>query len=276
LKRPAALKILNDLDPSLETVERFEREARLASRLGHPNTVQVFDYGEAPDGRLYLAMEYVNGLNLAQLSTLGHPLPVNRIVYLLKQIAGSLDEAHQLGLIHRDLKPSNIMVSGKEGFCDIVKVLDFGIATQVEGPGEDVDRTSSIIGTPAYIAPERLRAPQLMDPRSDIYSFGAVAFHLLTGRTVFESDGPVELVYQMLTSPRPSPSQLRGERLPVELETLVLDCLSVTPSLRPPTFRSVLERLMAIPVSERWGRDEAKVWWTIHGERVARFLQATV
>jgi tRNA A-37 threonylcarbamoyl transferase component Bud32 len=276
LKRPAALKILNDADPSLDTIERFEREARLASRLGHPNTIQVFDYGEAPDGRLYLAMEYVKGLNLAQLSTLAHPLPVSRVVYILKQVAGSLDEAHQLGLIHRDLKPSNIMIESKGGIGDRVKVLDFGIASQVSGAGEDVTRSASVVGTPAFIAPERLRSPLLLDPRSDIYSFGAVAFHLLTGRTVFESDGPAELVYQTLTSPRPSPSQLRGERLPEELESLVLDCLSVSPSARPPTFRAVREKLKAIPLAQRWGRDEARVWWTMNGEEVTRFVQAIV
>ena len=252
LKRPAALKILNDADPSHETIERFEREARLASRLGHPNTVQVFDYGEAPDGRLYLAMEYVKGLNLAQLTTLEHPLPVSRVVYILKQIAGSLDEAHPLGLIHRDLKPSNIMIGCRGGIGDLVKVLDFGIASQVAGEAEDVTRSPAVIGTPAFIAPERLRAPLLLDPRSDIYSFGAVAFHLLTGRTVFESDGPTELVYQTLTAPRPSPSQLRGERLPEELESLVLDCLAVSPSARPPTFRAVREKLKAIPLREKW------------------------
>jgi tRNA A-37 threonylcarbamoyl transferase component Bud32 len=274
LKRPAALKILNELDPSPEAVERFEREARLASRLGHPNTVQVFDYGEAPDGRLYLAMEYVQGLNLGQLAVLENPLPVARVVFLLKQIAGSIDEAHQLGLIHRDLKPSNIMISAKGGIGDLVKVLDFGIATSDGDP--EASETGGVVGTPAYLAPERIRAPLQLDPRSDIYSFGAVAFHLLTGRTVFEGEGTAELIYQVLAATRPSPSQLRGERLPEELETLVLDCLSVSPSARPPSFRSVREKLRAIRLPERWGRDEARAWWAANSERVARFIQATV
>jgi tRNA A-37 threonylcarbamoyl transferase component Bud32 len=273
LKRPAALKILNELDPSPRAVERFEREAQLASRLGHPNTVRVFDYGAAPDGRLYLAMEYVEGLNLGQLAVLENPLPVARVVHLLKQVAGALDEAHQLGLIHRDLKPSNIMIGAKGEVGDIVKVLDFGIATQAS---DEDPESGGVVGTPAYIAPERIRSPRQLDARSDIYSFGAVAFHLLTGRTVFEGEGTAELVYQVLASARPSPSQLRGERLPEELETLVLDCLSISPSSRPPTFRSVREKLKAIRLPVRWGRDEARAWWAVNNERVARFIQATV
>jgi serine/threonine-protein kinase len=274
LGRPTALKILDEVHPSPAAVERFEREARLASRLGHPNTIQIFDYGKTSDGRLTYAMEYVEGLNLAQLLSLEGPLPVARGVFLLGQIAAALEEAHELGLLHRDLKPSNIMVSKKGGIGDLVKVLDFGIACSLTSGTEDVTRSMGLVGTPAYIAPERIRAPGQNDPRSDIYSFGAVAFHLLTGRTVFEGPGPTELIYQVMTAPRPSPSQFRGERLPAPLEGLVGDCLSIDPEHRPPDFRRVIEILCALETRDRWGREEARSWWAKNQGKVERFLAA--
>jgi len=275
LKRPAAVKILTEANPDAAAVERFEREARLASRLGHPNTIQVLDYGETPDGRLYFAMEYVKGLNLAQLLALGGTLPVARVLYLLQQIAGSLEEAHQLGLVHRDLKPSNIMVGSKGGLGDFVKVLDFGIACSVSGGGEDMTHSVGLVGTPAFLAPERIRDPQALDLRSDIYSFGAVAFHLLTGRNVFEGATPTELIYQVLSAPRPSPSRLRGETLPEALEQLVLRCLAVDPEARPATFREILDLLRTVTPADCWSQDEARSWWAANRDAVARFIQAT-
>jgi len=275
LKRPAAVKILSQVHPDAASIERFEREARLTSSLGHPNTIQVFDYGETPDGRLYFAMEYVKGLNLAQFLTLVGTLPVARVVYLLRQIAGALEEAHQLGLLHRDLKPTNIMVGTKGGFGDLVKVLDFGIACSLADDTEEITRAMALIGTPAYLAPERIRTPHLLDPRMDIYSFGAVAFHLLTGRIVFEGAGPTELIYQVMTAPRPSPSRLRGEPIPEPLEKLVLDCLSISPDSRPPSFRHVQDILNSIALADPWSQNEARAWWILNRDHVAKFVQAT-
>lgn len=271
LKRPAAVKILSNPDPDAGTVARFEREARLACRLGHPNTIQIFDYGETPEGRLYYAMEYVKGVNLAQLMAMESALPVARVVYLLRQIAGALEEAHTLGLVHRDLKPSNIMVCSKGGLGDLVKVLDFGIACSSVPATEDFTRSVDIVGTPVYISPERIREPQKLDPRSDIYSFGAVAFHLLTGRNVFEGPGPTELIYQVMTSRRPSPSQFRGDLLPLPLEQLVLDCLAIDPEGRPADFQQVLEILESIALRERWDQVEAREWWHANQARLSAF-----
>jgi tRNA A-37 threonylcarbamoyl transferase component Bud32 len=272
LKRPTAVKILSNSDPDAATVARFEREARLACRLAHPNTIQIFDYGETPEGKLYYAMEYVRGLNLAQLLSLEPRTPVARAIYMLRQIAGSLEEAHSLGLVHRDLKPSNIMVCEKGGLFGIVKVLDFGIATSCSAASDDFTKSVELMGTPAYMAPERIRSPQHQDPRSDIYSFGAVAFHLLTGRNLFEGPGPTELIYQVMSADRPSPSQLRGEPLPPVLEKLVVDCLAINPAARPGDFGKILDILDQVKISEPWTREKSREWWEANRQRLAAFL----
>lgn len=275
LNRPAAVKILSEAHPSADAVLRFEREARLASRLGHPNTIHIHDYGETPDGRLFYAMEYVEGLTLAQLLAVDGPVPVARAAYFLAQIAGSLEEANEIGLLHRDLKPSNVMVSIKGGMGDVIKVLDFGIACLVSGTTEDVTKSQNLVGTPAFIAPERIRDPRTLDTRSDIYSFGAVAFHLLTGRNVFEGSSPTELIYQVMTSPRPSPSKLRGDELPAELEKLVLDCLSADPEARPRSFQIIGEILGRMHFPDPWNQEKARAWWAANRGRIAGFVRAT-
>ena len=275
LGRPAALKILRESSPKTATIGRFKREARMASRLGHPNSIQIFDYGETSDGRLYYAMEYVEGLNLAQLLTLEGPLPVARALYLLRQISGALEEAHALGLLHRDLKPSNIMVGRKGGLGDVVKIVDFGIASSVSGVAEDMTRSSNLVGTPAYLAPERILRPQQLDFRSDVYSFGGVAFHMLTARNIFEGPGPTELIYQILMSKRPSPSQLRGGPLPDSLESLILACLAIEPELRPSSLRAVTDLLRSVESPDHWSQDEARTWWASNWEKVSRFSSAT-
>jgi serine/threonine-protein kinase len=274
LKRPAAVKILNTPNPDAATVANFEREARLASSLGHPNTIQIFDYGETPQGKLYYAMEYVKGVNLAQLLAIEGPLPAARALYLLRQVAGALEEAHTLGLVHRDLKPSNVMVCSRGALGDVVKVLDFGIACPSSSAHEDFTGSTELVGTPVYMAPERIRVPSGIDPRSDIYSFGALGFHLLTGRNVFEGPGPTELIYQVLTADRPSPSRFRGEALPEALERLILECLSIDPEERPATFKEVMRRLAAVPAPGRWSQDEARDWWATNRDRLVAFIES--
>jgi hypothetical protein len=265
LGRPAALKLLHP--GRIATTRRFEQEARLASSLEHPNLVQVFEYGETPEGRLYYAMEYVKGLTLAQLLALEGRLPLARALHLLRQISNALEEAQRVGLLHRDLKPANIMVCARGGTADLIKVLDFGIACSISGG----DASPELVGTPAYIAPERIRSEDARDPRSDVYSFGAVAFHLVTGRNVFEGASPAELIYQALTAERPSASQLRGSLLPEPLETLIRNSLSLDPESRPADFREIGELLRSVETPDRWEADDARAWWTENEERIAMF-----
>src|SRR5262249_50068255 len=126
LRRPTAVKLLDTANVNDDSLPRFEREVQLTSSLSHPNTIAVFDYGKTPDGTFYYAMEYLEGINLEDLVKQYGALPEARIVPILRQICGSLAEAHAIGLIHRDIKPANILLTARAGLTDFVKVLDFG------------------------------------------------------------------------------------------------------------------------------------------------------
>src|SRR5207302_2847356 len=136
-------------------LERFEREVRLTATLSHPNTVEVYDYGRAEDGTYYYVMEYMPGLNLAELVQRHGPLPPARAVYLLRQVCGALREAHATGLIHRDIKPSNIFAARRGGMADVAKLLDFGLVRPMNHqPGPQLSGEGQIIGTPTFMSPE--------------------------------------------------------------------------------------------------------------------------
>ncbi len=187
LKRPTAIKLLKAELANARTIAWFEREVQLASQLTHPNTIEIYDYGVTPEGVFYYVMEFLDGTTLEQLVRREGPLDSPRVVLILQQIAGSLREAHSMGLVHRDIKPHNIMLCRRGGENDVVKVLDFGLVKQIHGP--EATSHTVLAGTPMYMAPERLDAPQENDPRIDIYAFGAVGFFLLTGREIFLDDG---------------------------------------------------------------------------------------
>ena len=243
-----------------EATKRFEREVQAASSLTHPNTIAIYDYGHTPDGAFYYAMEYLEGITITQLVEGDGAQPEARVVHLMKQAAGSLAEAHATELIHRDLKPSNVMLCARGGALDFVKVLDFGL---VRGRQEDVQLTSerSLTGTPLYLSPEAVEAPDTMDARSDIYQLGAIAYYLLVGRPVFQGETLVELLSQHLHAKPTRPSELLGHAVSPDLEALILSCLEKDRELRPRDGASLLLALETCRVAGVWRQADAESWW---------------
>jgi serine/threonine-protein kinase len=265
LRRPTALKLLPIEKAGEETVSRFEREVRQTSRLEHPNSVYIFDYGRTPEGQFYYAMEYLDGFNLKDLVEHEGPLGDARTCLILLQAAHALAEAHAMGLVHRDIKPSNIMLCSRGQVPDTVKVLDFGLVKAVDDGGADdlTTKAGTIVGTPHYMAPETLRNTMPLEPAADIYALGAVGYFLLTGRHVFEGDSVVEVCAKHLKeAPRP-PSEYREQPVNPEFEALILRCLEKDPANR---FASGSEFAAALESLELpgWSLDEARRWWSAH------------
>ncbi len=208
LGKPVALKLLHRhllSDPTLS--RRFHREARASSRLNHANIIQVIDFGQAENGSLFIAMEFIDGRDLADVVFSEYPLSYERIFRILKQVCSALDEAHAAGIIHRDLKPENIMLEDRRVDKDHVKVLDFGIA-KIQDAHADDDKNSwqtvagVVCGTPEYMAPEQARGEKL-DSRADLYSLGIILFQLLTNTLPYTGDSPIGVVTKHLTEPIP-------------------------------------------------------------------------
>ncbi len=211
----AAMKVLHrDLVGDSEVVQRFEREASAVSRLHHPHTVQVFDFGTAQGAR-YLIMEYVRGLDLGSIISRDGPLPWKRAAPLLAQICGALSEAHDLGIVHRDLKPENVLITRTGNGRDYAKVLDFGLAKLEENRAltTATDR-QQIVGTPYFMSPEQIRGDDV-DARSDIYSFGALMFECLTGQHLFTGSTAVGVLTKHLTVEPDAPS-MRTPKLGID------------------------------------------------------------
>jgi serine/threonine-protein kinase len=272
LNRDVALKILRvGTAPSPEMVRRFELEAQSAGQLRGPHVVKIFDFGASDDGLYYIAMEYLAGMNLATVVERFGPLPPARAVRLIMQACSALEEAHAAKIIHRDLKPHNLYLTRGEAEPDFVKLLDFGIARlRVEGAGnEHLTRTGTMIGTPAYLAPEVWRG-EPADERSDIYSLGVTLHYLLTGVTPFEGKSLVQLQAAHLTG-APIELRLAGRGPDVErLEPLLLRCLARQPDERVQTARDLRETLGALCDPAAWTRDDAERFWSVARPVMAR------
>jgi serine/threonine-protein kinase len=262
LKRAIAIKILSR-QATDELVARFEREVQLASRLGHPNTVEIYDYGRTGAGDFYYVMEYLDGVTLAKLVARDGALPVGRVVYFMRQITSALKGAHTSGLVHRDIKPENIMACVRGGEHDVIKILDFGLVKSIdEVDTREITRSVlRVLGTPVYMSPERFDNPAASDVRTDLYALGAVAYLMLTGKRLFEGASGEELQQQIRYIVPPRPSVLRGEPLPPSLDDLVMACLAKQPADRPDSADEVLDRLREIALDLPWLHRDAAAWW---------------
>ena len=233
--RRSAIKVMN---PSMvhdpDAVARFNREASNASRITHPNVCAIYDFGETPDGLIYLAMEFIEGEPLTDLLERDGALPLARAADIFRQTADALQAAHDLGIVHRDLKPDNIMLTRRKGGGDTVKVVDFGIAKAVGGDesGQKVTKTGLVIGTPEFMSPEQLSGDTL-DGRSDLYSLALVLYRMLTGKLPFEATTVQETMIKRLTD---EPTTLAAARpdlaFPPGLQPVLDTALARTPAER--------------------------------------------
>jgi serine/threonine-protein kinase len=251
MERKVALKLIPSSDPT--AAARFEREAYTISKLSHPNTVTLYDFGQANDGYLYLAMEHLTGQTLTDEIRAHGPLGAERAVHIATQICRSLGEAHRMGIIHRDVKPDNMFLISVDSDDDYVKVLDFGIAKAVAGE-EDVSLTADgrIIGTPRYMSPEQILA-QPVDHRADIYSLGCIIFEMLCGGPPFEQNSTAALMMSHAQQSPPSFSdrltEAQLQAIPHGLETVVRRAMAKNPAQRPQTtdeLRKELEQALRI------------------------------
>jgi serine/threonine-protein kinase len=268
LKQPCAVKLIRREqagDPA--TLRRFEREVQATARLKHWNTVQIYDYGHAADGTFYYVMEYLPGVTLEQLVKHHGPLPPARTVHLLRQACGALREAHAGGLIHRDIKPANIMVCARGGAHDVVKLLDFGLVKAVGPAGAETTLTQhgAIAGTPAYLSPEQASGRPDLDPRTDIYSLGAVAYFLLAGQPPFPRDQPLQMLIAHVHEPVRPLTDLRAD-VPADLQAVVLRCLEKEPAKRYGDVVSLEQALAACACAGRWDEEQAAAWWRDHAD----------
>jgi serine/threonine protein kinase len=260
LKRPTVVKLLRPERSSRQAIARFEREVQFTSQLAHPNTVAIFDYGRSREGAFYYAMEYLDGITLHSVVEDEGPMPEGRVLNVLRQICGSLDEAHQMGLVHRDIKASNVLLCDRAGIPDFVKVLDFGLVKMMEG---DVNVTAegSLTGTPLYMSPEAIRSPDKLDGRSDLYSVAVLGYYLLTGQYVFDGRTGMEICGHHLTSEPEPPSAKADVPVSPQLDAVLLRCLAKDREARYPSGRQLAKALAACPTAESWTEEDARAWW---------------
>ena len=244
ISKVMAIKLLHrELQQNPENVTRFHREAESASRLNHPNTVHVFDFGRTKSGSLYLVMEYVDGDDLAKVLNKTGPMPFGRVAYLLAQVAGSVEDAHAAGIVHRDLKPENIVIAqGRDG--ETAKVLDFGLAKLFEGSIEaQVTSSGTIVGTPYYMSPEQIQGQEL-DGRSDVYALGAIMYECVVGEPPFDAPNPVGVLSRHLSEEPLRPSARSPLSVPAEADEIILRCLEKDPADRYQTAEEVRQALI--------------------------------
>ncbi|MCA9728274.1 MAG: serine/threonine protein kinase [Candidatus Eisenbacteria bacterium] len=273
LVRPAAVKLIRPEIlgrggvPASSLVDRFEREAQATASMRSPHTIGLYDYGITDSNVLYYVMELLDGYDVETLVERFGPLPAERAVHLLIQVCHSLAEAHEAGLIHRDIKPANLYVCRYGRDVDFVKVLDFGLVRMPAVAGESQLQLTSeqmVPGTPAYLSPEQASGLSPGDARSDLYALGCVAYWMLTGKLVFESAHPLQLLARHIQEEPVPPSARCETPIPSALDALVRRCLAKNPEQRPQTAVELREALEACPCETPWSEARAHAWWQRH------------
>lgn len=279
LRRPVAIKLLQNEASSSEDIARFEREANLTALLTSPHTVRIFDFGKTSAGEFYIVMELLTGLDLTRLILDHGPQPESRVIHWLRQVCDSLIEAHAQNLIHRDLKPQNLFVCRQGARHDVVKVLDFGLAKQGKPPGiggpvlpiEPTNNTENkltginqVAGTPGFMAPEQALGAAI-DQRVDLYALGCVMYWLLTGTQVFPYDSGSSSIYKHLRITPDLPStRLPSAGISAQMDALVMHLLAKEPRDRITSAIELSQRLDALPLAHAWTSDSAQIWWSAH------------
>jgi serine/threonine-protein kinase len=270
LRRPTAIKLLPIELAGTDSLDQFEREVQATSELTHPNTVAIYDYGRSPNGQFYYAMEYLDGADLESLVRDRGPQPAARVVHILAQVCGALEEAHGRGLIHRDIKPANIILCQRGSLPDVAKVVDFGLVKELESESHG-DDDHLLAGTPAYVSPEAVSEPSLIGPRSDLYGLGAVGYYLLTGTTVFDADDPIEMCQRHVDTPPVPVSARTNAAIPDGLEALIMQCLAKERDGRPKSARAMRDTLTELGEATPWDEAEARRWWRdYHAQRESK------
>lgn len=268
LCRPAAIKILRQENLRENSFILFEREVQITSLLSHPNTIIVYDYGTSMDGSFYYVMEYLPGINLKELVLSEGPLREERVIHIIMQACNSLEEAHQNGLIHCDIKPDNIMLCERGGIYDFVKVLDFGIGKfKDELEREALDNVDNYIaGSPYFLSPETVQRSEKVDKRSDIYSIGAVAYYLLTGKYLFEETNLNKLLLRHIHE-KPLPLSSIVPNVSSDLESIVMTCLEKDKDNRPQSAKDLCRMLLKCSMAGKWSQRKAMEQWRIIKEK---------
>ena len=265
LRRPCAVKLIRGEQATDDVaLARFEREVQSAAALTHPNTVQIYDYGESEDGIFYFAMEFLPGISLDELIEAHGPVPPARAVHILRQLCGALHEAHAAGMVHRDLKPGNVMLCERGGVPDVAKLLDFGLVAALEKQQEPADtrltREGTIVGTPTFMSPEQCIGDSRITGASDIYSLGALGYFLLTGAGPFTARNAMLMIMAHVHE-QPQPVSLRRPEVPAALAEVLLRCLAKDPADRYADVLSLDEALSTSLRGLSWTREEAAAWW---------------
>jgi serine/threonine protein kinase len=255
IERPLAIKVLKrEVARDLATIKRFVQEAKAASRIGHPNIVDVTDFGTTPDGMTYSVMEYVDGLTLSQAIRAGAPMAPARALPIVAQIARALGAAHGKGIVHRDLKPENVFLLNRDGRTDFVKIVDFGIAkvtpldeAQAAAAGPRLTRAGAVFGTPEYMAPEQAAGKNDTDGRVDVYALGVILYEMLLGRVPHKGDTMVRTLAMVMLDAIPPPSSIRPDvAIAPDLEVVLMKALAKRREDRYQTMDELLAALAGL------------------------------